>query len=289
MKKVSLSFLLLVGVLVGGFILGYAYFSSRQQKVPAITSPVETESGLTDDAPGPVIRNKDLGGFNEVVLDLKQDYFDDLLALWGSGTESGEFIGEGFDSEYAARSAPRPINHPIEIKQEKIVIERIKPNEIGRNFSSDNSDNYFLSLESKAKEENSKKYGKLIGEFFAEWSQEIDSVEEADVDRDGIPEKLVTTSDIGANHPPHHAHVVKDNVIIASVELISGYIKPAKDGNGFYVKDPSPVGDWGPGMSYLFPLCCPVGYRIYRAVFEDGRFVPVWEQDIPYLQFKQPE
>lgn len=285
MRKIKL-FLLLFIVSIGGFVMGYAYFNSRQEKIPAIISPAETESGLTDDAPGPVVREKNLGDFNEVVLDLKEDYFDDLNAIWGTSAESGEFIGEAFDSEHSPRSAPRPINHPIEIKQENMLLKQVKRREIKLDPFSENDP---LSTANKIVNENYKEYGELIGGSFSNWNQAISNIEEADVDKDGIPEKLITTSDIGANHPPHHAYVVKDNVIIASIELISGYIKPAKDGNGFYVKDPSPVGDWGPGMSYLFPLCCPVGYRIYRVVFEDGRFVPVWEQDISYLQFKQPK
>lgn len=223
---------------------------------------------------------------NNVQLDLRQEYFDDLNALWGTSAESGEFIGEAFDSEYATRSAPRPVSHPIEIKQEDIAIRPAKGNEVESHPFVDDDP---LSLENRVINENYKKYGELIGSFFSNWGQTINRIEEADVDKDGIPEKLITTSNIGANHPPHHAYVVKDNVIIASVELISGYIKPAKDGNGFYVKDPDPAGDWGEGMSYLSPLCCPMGYRIYRVVYEDSRFVPVWEQDVIYLQFKEPK
>jgi len=223
-------------------------------------------------------------GFSEEPLDLKKEYFDDLDAIWGKGTETGEFVGEAFNSEYAPRSIPHPISHPIEINHEKIAIKPVKRSEIKLDPLSASDP---LSTSYRSVDENYQHYGELIGGFFSNKGEKIVSLKKADVDMDSVPEKLITTANFGANHPPHHGYVVKNNVIIASIEFITGYIKPAKDNNGFYLKDP--VSNPDALSSYLEPMCCPKGYRIYRVVYEDNRFIPVWEQNISYLQFKESE
>ena len=99
----------------------------------------------------------------------------------------------------------------------------------------------------------------------------------ADMDNDGQKELLVETSGIGGNHPPQMAYVIKNRKIIASVEILVGHVFPAKNGNGFYLKE---------GNFDTDSLCCATKYRLYRIVYENNKFIPVWQQDGSYLQFR---
>ena len=213
-------------------------------------------------------------------VDLKQEYFDDLVGTWGEGNpDTGEVKYKAFESEYFPRSKPSPIIHPLELNQDKIEIKEVRKSEIKPPFGiPEGSDKgKFTDYEAEAIKNNFSKNGNLLGSFFSDKGEGIYSVEDADVDKDGKNEKLIITSGIGGNHPPNNGYIVKNNTIIASTDFAGGAIYPSKDGNGFYIREP----DYSDA-----PMCCPKRYLIYRVVYEDGQFVPVWEQEVYYLMFE---
>ena len=126
-------------------------------------------------------------------------------------------------------------------------------------------------------------YGE-IGKRYAAKMQVI-YITEADVTNDGIPEKILGVSDAGGNHPPHWVQIVQNESIIfeAGVNSFVRDLDPHPTRNGFILKWVDEKHLEGRG------LCCPRGYTTTRFVFEDGEFVPVYEQDNRYLQVENSD
>lgn len=206
---------------------------------------------------------------------LKASYFDDFRGMWGDGTSDGGISWTTGDSQYAEQSIPIPITHPLtEFRAEH---EEIIPAEIKR----PNAYNAFYGMDdtiiNTIIDENIEKSGSLLGVFFSNKREMITSYSTFDVDSDGIKEDIVETANFGGNHPPHNGYVIKNNIVILYIGLDAGSINQAKDGNGFYIKNP--IRDDGTS------LCCPNGYRRYRVIYDNNKFIPVWEQKITLLRF----
>ena len=211
--------------------------------------------------------------------DLKREHFDDLSTVWGSfDSDTDTYTTEVFSTEYSYRSRPTSITHEIDIVQSITDIIPIKRKDIIPPFGEPEGPNKgaFLPHESEAIDHNYLTYGELLGGYFSSQGQEIYSVNLADVNSDGLEEKLIITGQIGGNHPPNWGYIVENNTIIATTYFASGSIYAAKDGNGFYVVEP----DYSDT-----PLCCPNKEIIYRVVYEDNKFIPVWEQVVNYIKF----
>lgn len=202
---------------------------------------------------------------------LKLAYFDDITAGWGDGKPDGSIEWKAGDSKYAARTTPISIIHPLELKatQEKLVA--IPRSEVLAEIDSLGLNNYLTLID-----ETARKYGEVRSGYFTKMGQYILDQRYFDVDKDGVKEEVIETMAIGGNHPPHEGFILKNDTIILSLPLNSGGIDPATDGNGFYVKHQ---------VYDDQPMCCPLKYRLYRVIYEDGKFVPVWEQDVSYLRF----
>ena len=69
--------------------------------------------------------------------------------------------------------------------------------------------------------------------------------------------------------------IIKNDTIIFSLGEDESYIKPADTNNGFFVEWRIPDDT---------PRCCPEGYRRTRFVFQDGKFIPIYEQEIRYMK-----
>ena len=123
-----------------------------------------------------------------------------------------------------------------------------------------------------------------IGKRYAGKMEDID-ITEADVTNDGIPEKILWISDVGANHPPHRFHIVQNERIIfeAGVSTFTRNLDPHPTQNGFILEWVDEKHLEGRGM------CCPLGYTATRFVFDDGEFVPVYEQDNRYFQVEHSD
>lgn len=128
-------------------------------------------------------------------------------------------------------------------------------------------------------------YGNLATRFLL--GSNITNLEKFDVDGDGKPETVVYICGTGGNHCPHEIIIIKDNTIIFSVsEGLTGLdLVKSETGNGFYVH-------WVPledGTKWDTGLCCPPGYVSTRFVYENGKFKPVYEQEILYFEVKNTE
>lgn len=205
---------------------------------------------------------------------LKTSYFDDFRGVWGDGMPNGGISWSAGDSRYAEQSMPTSIIHPLtgfKTDQVKIIPASIKRPEKNNIYVMD------VSVINKIIDENIAKDGNLLGGFFSNKGEMITSHAKFDVDSDGINEDIIETANFGGNHPPHNGYIIKNDVIIWYTELDAGSIDQAKDGNGFYVKNP--IRDDGSSW------CCSNGYRRYRLIYDKKSFIPVWEQDVHYLRF----
>lgn len=128
-----------------------------------------------------------------------------------------------------------------------------------------------------------KEYGDLATRFLPDES--IDA-KKFDVDKDGKDEMIIFLCGVGGNHCPHHIIVVKDQKIIFSVSagLTGLNISKTETGNGFYVHWVPAEGKWDDRG-----LCCSLGYIKTRFVYEGGKFIPVYEQEVLYMQIKNTE
>lgn len=202
---------------------------------------------------------------------LKVDFFDDFVGVWGNGRPDGKTEWKAGDSKYAARTAPIPLIHPLTLNhtQEKLVA--ISRSDVLAKIDPSGENNMMALIE-----ETAKKYGEVRATHFVDDGQYILTQRYFDVDKDGVKEEIIETMGIGGNHPPHEGFILKNDTIILSMPLNSGGIDPSTDGNGFYVKHQ---------VYDDQPMCCPLKYRLYRVINEDGKFRPVWEQEVTYIRF----
>lgn len=201
----------------------------------------------------------------------KQFYFDDFQGRWGNGNADGSTTWKAGDSKYAARTAPIPVINPLKLNTMSQKLIAIPRNEVIAAIDPENQNNYMPLIDDRAK-----KYGESEATYFLKTDNDIVSKRFFDVDNDKIDEEIIETVYIGGNHPPYDGFIIKNGTIVLSFPLNSGGIEPSDDGNGFYVKHI---------VNDDQPACCPLKYRLYRVVYENGVFTPVWEQEVTYLRF----
>ena len=126
--------------------------------------------------------------------------------------------------------------------------------------------------------EDIKKYGDMARRFIPDNNIEIESF---DVTGDSINESILFLSSRGGNHFPHEIKVIKDEQIVFKVSegLVGLDIEPVSDGNGFVIR-------WvplnKPGWDY--GLSSPPGYIETRFVYQNGKFMPAFEQEVRYCR-----
>ena len=130
--------------------------------------------------------------------------------------------------------------------------------------------------------EQIKEYGDMAKRFIAlEVNREtITYVKKFDTDKDNIKESIVGTCGLFGNGCPHSNLIVKDNKIIFSTDEAN--IIEAKDGNGFYLQWVPYTSDinkpqWDNGRGV------PAGYMLTRFIMKDGKFIPIYEQEVLYV------
>lgn len=133
--------------------------------------------------------------------------------------------------------------------------------------------------------EQIQKYGALATRFLTD--DYIINLQKFDVDSDRKDEAIVFLCSIGGNHCPHRIIVIKNDAIIFSFSagLTDRNLIKSETGNGFYVH-------WVPienGTKWDAPLCCSPGYISTRFVYENGKFMPVYEQEVLYFEVKNTE
>lgn len=136
-------------------------------------------------------------------------------------------------------------------------------------------DNYLQLFDEQVKEHGDIATRFLMGDY-------VTNIEKFDVDLDGKEEIILSTCGTGGNHCPHKVMIIKDGKIIFSIfSYLVLSINKSETGNGFYAH----WVPWGKeGTKWDIGLCCSPGYMKTRFVYEDGKFKPVYEQEVLYFE-----
>jgi len=175
-----------------------------------------------------------------------------------------------YGPKHEQKFAKKPVS-TLKINTDIIELKLVKREDLKKN-------DYF-DYEKYGVDRNYSKYGDLIGGYFSNCWQVIVYDKKFDVDGDGIKEIIIATTGLGANGGPFDGYVIKNNKIILSFPLQRGDILPAEDGNGLVVKHDIF------GETYA----CPDGYTLYRIVYENNMFKPIWEQEVRYIKDRTKE
>lgn len=224
-----------------------------------------------------IITSTDFEKSSELNLPLK--YFAESNVVYGSG--DGEYLNswsnatfeDGYQSFPTTKITIPTDGYSVDIKP----LPPIKSlNQLKK--ESEFSDAYpYMEFYLK----DVKKYGNIANRFINE-SLGVREVRKFDVDMDGKEETIITLCTYGANGCPHKFIIIKDNSIIFSVEVEGRHLNliSSETGSGFYVH-------WIPkekeGTKWENSYCCPPGYMKTRFVFEKGKFIPVYEQEVLYF------
>lgn len=209
-------------------------------------------------------------------LDIPVEYFSIKDVQWGSAENAnGETIADYtqvvLDNRAVYQSYP---TKTITIKHYSTNTKPLKTksfDEVMQEFYKYNPDGGFKSFV----EENYKEFGNISTNYLP--GDYIQNVNKFDVDDDGIDEQVVTYNFVGsADAGSYRSDIVKGDKIIFSVQEDNARIVPADTTNGFYV-------EWRRAND-RGGRCCPEGYIRTRVVFKDGRFIPLFEQEVKYLK-----
>lgn len=134
------------------------------------------------------------------------------------------------------------------------------------------------------KREQINKYGDLARRFLIPEKENkitaglefIDEIKEADVDSDGKKEQIIELSTTGANYWETRSLILKNNKIIFTANGKFPEIIPSESYNGFTL-------EWGDNFKKR------VGYMKTRFIWENSKFIPVFEQQVRYLKVGKNE
>lgn len=111
--------------------------------------------------------------------------------------------------------------------------------------------------------------------------QEIYKIDYFDIDGDNKDEAIVHKNyNCRADGGSTSTDIVKDNKIIFSADGDDATILPADTNNGFYVEQ---------RLSDNSARCCSTGVLRTRFVLKDNKFVPIYEQEIKFMQVQEPK
>lgn len=124
-------------------------------------------------------------------------------------------------------------------------------------------------------------FGKVVGSYLPE--EIVMNKEEFDVDGDGINEIIVEITGIdAAAGRTMYAQIIKNSEVIFTTGARYPKISSTKSGNGFYI-------EWHKDEHFDRGECCPAGHIKTRFVYENGKFTPVYEQEVAYVKVYSPE
>lgn len=254
-------FAIVLGVVI--FVLGY-YLGDMKSKSP-VSETTETQTEVqTDD--GEYTYTYEMPS-----LKLPVSYFNKNLER-GSGTlNTGERYSI-FDGGYQSSPTTTVSLESSEYSNDWTSLPPIKTT---KDILAD-ADIYKDHFESQIT-----KYGEYAQRYLPD--DVITSIELFDVDNDGVKETIISLCSLGENHCPHKVVVIKENRIL--FQTTAGATGPniidSGFGNGFFVT-------WSPwsnnGDKWDVGLCCMPGYMKTRFVYENGSFVPVYEQEVLYFR-----
>lgn len=209
-------------------------------------------------------------------MDFPVNYFSVKDVQWGSagkgpGDKITDYTQVGLLNKAVYQSYPSTEitikNYSSETKPLKIK----NIDEIMQTFTKSETAGFGKTLV----EDSYQKYGSLDTNYLP--SDYITDLEKFDVDDDGVLETIVTYNFVGsADAGSYRSDIIKGNNIIFSVQEDNASIIQADTSNGFYV-------EWKSADDPT-PRCCPNGFKRARFIFKDGKFTPIYEQEVKYLK-----
>lgn len=259
-------------ILIVVISIGVWFWENRDNKTPKITEQPKTKQKTAEETKCVSTDYKEFPW-----LDLPLKYFSIKNVEWGSVGGSGkegtmeEYTQVALDSKEVFQSYPTT---NITIKKYSADIVPLSTKtwiEVRNKIHEEEENNLWLDEVDK----NYKSYGQMAVHFL-DGFQDIEKFDSFDVDNDGIKEKILGLNSVGrANGGSYNAAIVKGNKMLFYVSEDESFIVPTDTSNGFYVKWRSPDDDSA--------RCCPRGYIKTRFVFQDGKFIPLYEQEVRYV------
>lgn len=210
-------------------------------------------------------------------LDLPLKYFSVKDVEWGSAGGKGkegtmdEYTQAALDGKAVYQSYPTTTTTIKQYSADTTPLTTKTWQEVRKKIQETEDNSVWLEEVDK----NYKTYGQMAVHFLTDF-QDIEMFDSFDVDGDGVKEKILGLNSVGrADGGSYEAAVVKGDKVIFVVREDESFIVPADTANGFYVEWRDPNDDSA--------KCCQQGYKRTRFVYEDGKFKPLYEQDVRYM------
>ncbi len=196
-------------------------------------------------------------GVKMLKLNIDPNYFDNS-EIW-----SGSVSGDGWSSATiieGSRSAPT--------KEIALGSDRYRQEVSGLGPIRGNDEIYIMEdgMGEETFTEQIDTYGDLARRFLPH--DLVESVEEFDVDNDGMDEQIIGICGLWGNGCPHKILIVRNDSVI--FETSARKIIRTPSGNGFT-------------LVWQKEYKNPYGDMRTRFVFEGGKFMPVYEQEVKYF------
>lgn len=198
------------------------------------------------------------------ILDIPADYFDAKNLSRGAGNDYNVLTDAvPYKSYPSTNISLSPESYSVTPKD----LPPIKS--YSQMHTANPEDDFFGS----SKQASIRKYGSIASRYTGGPGEGIliHDIKYADLDKDSKNETIVYISETGANVGTEWVVVIKDNKeIFSTSNFIYSTLIPAKNGNGFSL-------EWSETKKYD-------GYMTTKFVFEDGKFVPIYEQLTRYIR-----
>jgi len=266
MKKVFF----IISIIFFSFLLG-CLTAPKNQEVISQTETIDTEVSLkiAED------------NFQPLLLDVTYFNYDDIR--WGSADHYKEFE-EGDIRQFSQLALNNTVvyqSYPsteITLTEYDGSIREIKalPLEEAIRLLKEDCP---MDWPVKSARGNYQKYGSFSTYTLPE--QEIFEVKYFDVDGDNKKETIVHKNfNCRADGGSTSVDIIKDNKIIFSATGDDSIILPADTNNGFYIEQ---------RLADDSARCCPTGLLRTRFIFSEENFIPIYEQEVKFLQIKEPD
>jgi hypothetical protein len=253
--------------------VGFWFWSNKKAETKKPNQQIQTEQKVTEEKCGNAnyVKCKDYPQF-----DLPLKYFSNQDVKWGSLGGDGkkgtieEYDQAALDSKEIYQSYPTTTTTIKNYSSEIIPLTTEKFSDVFKKIQETEGDSWLSAIK-----KNYQDYGQMAVHFLKSYI-DIEMYDTFDVDNDGVKEKILGLNSIGrASGGSYNAAIIKGNNIIFSVDEDNSFIVPHETGNGFYVEWRNPTDESS--------RCCQTGYIRTRFVYEGGKFVPIYEQEIRYF------
>lgn len=254
------------------------FWTNKQRSVLKLKEQPKIEQKITRDKCNDSMYSVDGECEKYPLLDLPLKYFSVKDVRWGSTGGAGkegtieEYTQAALDSKAMYQSYPTTNTTITQYSSDIIPAITKKYTDVRKEIQKTEGDD---SMWLNYADDNYKEFGQIAVNFLDK-AQDIEYSDSFDVDGDGVKEKILGLNFIGrADGGSFSAAIVKNGKIIFSVNEDKSFIVPADTTNGFYVEWRDPKDDSA--------LCCQTGYIRTRFVYEDGKFKPIYEQEVRYV------